>query len=80
MYYLCKYYKLEIRSLFNLICRWLHNGKNVDLGHRYSLNHNTGVLSIGNIRLDDNGIWQCVNEKQLARAINLVVLGKWLIF
>ncbi|XP_003240357.1 CD166 antigen [Acyrthosiphon pisum] len=54
--------------------KWLHNGKNVDLGHRYNLNHNTGVLVINNIRLDDNGIWQCVNEKQLARAINLVVL------
>lgn len=55
--------------------RWLHNGKSIDLGHRYSLNHNTGVLVISNVRLDDNGVWQCANEKQLARAINLVVLG-----
>ncbi|XP_050425969.1 CD166 antigen homolog A [Adelges cooleyi] len=54
--------------------KWLHNGKSVDLGHRYNLNHNSGVLVISNIRTDDNGIWQCVNEKQVARAINLVVL------
>ncbi|XP_050529013.1 CD166 antigen homolog A [Daktulosphaira vitifoliae] len=54
--------------------KWLHNGKNVDLGHRYNLNHNSGILVISNIRVDDNGIWQCVNEKQVARAINLVVL------
>lgn len=30
---------------------------------------------ISNVRQDDNGVWQCANEKQLARAINLVVLG-----
>lgn len=47
----------------------------VDLGHRYILNHNTGVLVINNVRQDDSGLWQCVNEKQLARSINLVVLG-----
>lgn len=62
-------------NLLKYYNRWLHNGKSVDLGHRYSLNHNTGVLVITNIRLDDNGIWQCVNDKQLARAINLIVLG-----
>lgn len=57
----------------------MHNGKSVELGHRYNINHNTGVLAINSIRQDDNGIWQCANEKQLARAINLVVLGRYII-
>lgn len=73
---------------------WLHEGNPVDMltintrtemsgtGHRYIGDSTTAALHIDNVRLEDDGLWECTLEHDqeeflLGRPIKLVVLGKF---
>lgn len=73
---------------------WLHEGNPVDMltintrtemsgtGHRYIGDSTTAALHIDNVRLEDDGMWECTLEHDqeeflLGRPIKLVVLGKF---
>lgn len=51
-------------------------------GHRYIGDSTTAALHIDNVRLEDDGMWECTLEHDqeeflLGRPIKLVVLGKF---
>ncbi|KAI5736632.1 hypothetical protein M8J76_005567 [Diaphorina citri] len=52
---------------------WLHNGELVDIGHRYS--RSSSGLTIVNVRLEDDGYWQCRHRDNS----NLYDKPKWLL-
>nr|KAF7435496.1 hypothetical protein H0235_003687 [Vespula pensylvanica] len=73
---------------------WLHEGNPVDMltintrtemsgtGHRYIGDSTTAALHIDNVRLEDDGMWECTLEHDqeeflLGRPIKLVVLDQW---
>lgn len=69
---------------------WMHDGQSVDTvdvgvagtGHRYRKDPLKGHLHITNIRLEDDGYWQCqhhdtnLNNVLSSKPLRLIVLGK----
>uniref|UniRef100_A0A8D9ACH1 Cell adhesion molecule 3 n=1 Tax=Cacopsylla melanoneura TaxID=428564 RepID=A0A8D9ACH1_9HEMI len=75
-------YVVKQRDEVHLVCDvlinpsdivWLHNGELVDFGHRYS--RSATSLNIANVRLEDDGYWQCRHRDNS----NLYAKPKWLL-
>lgn len=62
--------------------RWLHNGVEVERGHRYTHDIMSGRLIISSVRLEDDGMWQCEERDSAAgiRPISLIVLGVYTLY